>query len=215
MVRYVPVMLNCEGQRCIIFGGGSVAERKAGSLHQAGASVHIISPQLTPGLSAMAASGDVAWTSRLYREGDLQGAFLVYAATGQEDINEEIASEARRLGIMVNVAHRGESGDFISPAVLRRGRLTLAVSTADAGPLASLHVCRRLSEEFGETFDAYLEFMSQMRTIIKDKIETPSTRHRLLRKLYEQDFLRDMEQGVFTPWSMDQIDEWITYNQED
>ncbi|MFI2858133.1 bifunctional precorrin-2 dehydrogenase/sirohydrochlorin ferrochelatase [Paenibacillus sp. JSM ZJ436] len=214
MVRYVPVMLNCEGKSCVIAGGGAVAERKASSLLQAGASVHIISPDVTPRLAAMADEGSVRWSERAYQPGDLEGAFLVYAATEHEEVNHLIAEEARSLGTLVNIAHHGEAGDFISPAVLRRGRLTLAVTTAGAGPLASVQLCRHLESELGSSFDLYLEFLYELRQGIKKQVKTPSERHRLMRAIHEQDLWLDIERGDFIPWTPAQIQDWITDNQE-
>ncbi|KKO51325.1 precorrin-2 dehydrogenase/sirohydrochlorin ferrochelatase family protein [Paenibacillus sp. DMB20] len=215
MVQYVPVMLNCEGKSCLIIGGGPVAERKAETLIEAGAAVHIISPNLSGRLISLAEEGVVRWTCREYREGDLEGAFLVYAASFPPEVNGKVAAEARRLGIMVNVASDGESGDFISPAVLRRGRLTVAVSTAGAGPAAAVNLCRRLEEELGDEFEMYLDFLHELRVAVKEKVRSQTARRKLLRKIVEIDILQDIRRGDFIPWSPEQIDQWITHNQEE
>lgn len=215
MVRYVPVMLNCEGKNCLIIGGGPVAERKAETLVEAGADVHIVSPKLSGRLIAMAEEAVARWTCREYKEGDLEGAFLVYAASSSPEVNGRVAAEARRLGIMVNVASEGEAGDFISPAVLRRGRLTVAVSTAGAGPAAAVNLCRRLEEELGDEFEVYLDFLHELRAAVKEKVQSPTARRRLLRKIVEIDILQDIRRGDFVPWSPDKIDRWITHNQEE
>ncbi|MFC7678076.1 bifunctional precorrin-2 dehydrogenase/sirohydrochlorin ferrochelatase [Paenibacillus sp. GCM10028914] len=215
MAYYVPVMLNCEGRNCLIIGGGQVAERKVESLLAAGASLHIISPILTERLLQLAESERIRWTRREYADGDLKDAFLVHAATNDVQVNEAIALEADRLGVMVNVASRGESGSFINPAVIRRGRLTLAVSTSGAGPLAAKEICGRLEEQLGEEVETYLEFLYRMRSAVKEQIESPSMRRKILRKIHEIDILQDIQRGSYIPWSPEQIEHWIIHNQEE
>lgn len=212
MALYVPVMLNCEHKRCLIIGGGAVAERKAKTLAEAGASIHMISPGLTGGLKTMAEESALTWTPREYQTGDLQGAFLAIAATSSPEVNESIAAEAREHGILVQVASSGESGDFISPAVLRRGRLTVAVSTSGAGPGAAARICRSLEEELGKEYEQYLDFLYDFRQTVKESVSSPEVRRRLLRKMIEIDILQDIRQGEFTPWSREDIVRWITYN---
>lgn len=212
MVHYVPVMLNCKHKRCLIIGGGLVAERKAKTLADAGALVHIISPGLTGDLNTMAEQSVLTWTPREYRAGDLQGAFLAIAATSNPVVNDSIAEEARSLGVLVQVASSGESGDFISPAVFRRGRLTVAVSTSGAGPGAAARICRGLEEELGEELEQYLDFLHDFRQTVKETVSSPEDRRKLLRKMVEIDILQDIRRGVFTPWSREEIVRWITYN---
>ncbi|SMF89266.1 precorrin-2 dehydrogenase / sirohydrochlorin ferrochelatase [Paenibacillus uliginis N3/975] len=215
MVHYVPVMLNCEGQTCMIIGGGLVAERKVDMLLAAGALVHIISPLISESLLQLVDSDQIEWTSREYRDGDLKGAFLVHAATDVPTVNEAIAAEARQLGVMVNVASSGESGNFINPAVMKRGRLTVAVSTSGAGPLAAVDICSRLEKQLGDEFEPYLEFLYTMRCAVKKEVSSVSVRRKLLRKIHEIDILQDIRRGSYTPWSPEQIQQWISHNQEE
>ncbi|MDU7476664.1 MAG: NAD(P)-dependent oxidoreductase, partial [Paenibacillus macerans] len=102
MPHYMPVMLNLEGRRCVIVGGGTVAARKAAALTEAGAVVTVISPGVTAWLQDRVREGEIAWLAREYREGDLKGAFLVFAATDSRQVNDSIVKEAEMLGIPVN-----------------------------------------------------------------------------------------------------------------
>lgn len=213
---YVPVMLKCDGRLCLLVGGGAVAERKAAALLDAGASVHIVSPQLKSGqLRRLADEGAVRWTSRAYEPGDLQGAFLVYAATNDDALNKTIALEADRLGIWVNVASDGEAGSFISPAVMRRGRLTLAVATSGAGPAAAVRIRQQLEEQFGREYEEYLDILYSMRSAIKAQVESAETRKRLLDRLYRLDILGDIRRGGYESWNTEKIKLWIENNQEE
>ncbi|WP_054956394.1 precorrin-2 dehydrogenase/sirohydrochlorin ferrochelatase family protein [Paenibacillus dakarensis] len=215
MAHFVPVMLNCEGQKCLVIGGGKVAERKIRALLDAGALVHIISPDLSEWLHQLSGSGQVQWICRPYEPGDIKGAFLVHAATNDPEVNEMVALEARKLGVLVNVSSSGESGTFMNPAVIRRGRMTVAVSTSGAGPLAAKRICRRLEEQLGDEMEEYLEFLYTLRSAVKEQIESGSERRKILRKIYEVDILQDIERGSFTPWTSEQIQLWISHNREE
>lgn len=209
MTRFLPIMLNCEGQQVVVIGGGAVAERKVSGLLEAGAVVKVISPSLTDTLASLAKKGLMTWHDRAYAPGDLRGAFLVYAATNDRAINEEIALESRQLGIHVNVASHAEAGDFITPGVVRRGRLTVAVSTSGAGPLAAAKIKSMLEEALDVAYEPYLDFVHTMRTRIKEKESSAEVRGRLLRKLGALDVLNEMKNGSFIAWSPEDMDAWI------
>ncbi|PAK48090.1 bifunctional precorrin-2 dehydrogenase/sirohydrochlorin ferrochelatase [Paenibacillus sp. 7541] len=218
MAYELPVMLNCEGRLCLIIGGGKVAERKASALREAGARLCVISPLLKSArLAGWADDGSIEWKARAYREGDLNGAFLVHAATDAPDVNAKIAADADRLGILVNVASEGSSGSFTNPAVLRRGRLTVAIATSGAGPMASVTIKEQLEHQFGEEYEAYLDFLYRMRTAIKDEVELPEQRRCLLHKLYRLDILEEIRRGdnANAPWDPDKIKQWIEQNREE
>lgn len=213
--QYLPVMLNCKGRLCLIIGGGEVAERKVTSLLNAGASIHIVSPVLHSGtLQRMANEHVLKWTQREYQADDLKGAFLVYAATDDRKLNLEIAANADELGVLVNIASDGEAGTFISPAVLHRGRLTLAVSTSGAGPRVARDIIHQLDEYFGPEYEEYLDFLYEMRTMIKREVPCKAARSRLLHKVYGMDLLGKIRLGDYEPWNADKMKQWIEINQE-
>ncbi|OMD60011.1 siroheme synthase [Paenibacillus odorifer] len=209
MTRYLPIMLDCEGQPCVVIGGGVVAERKVSGLLEAGAAVKVISPSLTDSLDSLAEKGLLIWMDRTYAPGDLRGAFLVYAATNDRAVNEEVARESRRLGIHVNVVSHAEAGNFITPGVVRRGRLTVAVSTSGAGPLAATKIKNVLEKALDAAYEPYLDFVHAMRTRIKEKEPSAEVRGRLLRKLGTLDVLNEMSKGTFIAWSPEDMDAWI------
>lgn len=129
----------------MIVGGGEVANRKARKLLQARARVVVISPEVRPELASMA----VEVRRRPYAEGDLEGAFLVFAATDLREVNAAVVREARERGIPVNVADEPSEGDFAVPSTLRRGQLQVAVSTGGASPTLARRIRRELEDAFG------------------------------------------------------------------
>lgn len=215
MKKYLPVMLDLRGQRVVVVGGGTVAERKVSALLEAEAAVVIISPSLTGPLAVLAEQGRLKWINASYASGDIAGAFLVYAASNDPEVNEAVAREARSLGIPVNVASHAEAGSFITPGVLRRGRLTVAVSTSGAGPGTAAKITEQIAGMLGEEYEPYLDFLHMMRTEIKLREPSPEIRSRLLRKLGSLDVLNEMRQGTFIEWTPEGIAAWIAAGRED
>lgn len=215
MAGYLPVMLDVSGQKIVVIGGGTVAERKVQSLLEAGAAVTVISPALTAVLSGLAGEGRIQWAARGYKYGDVSGAFLVYAASGDPTVNESAAAEAKALGLPVNVASHADAGNFITPGVLRRGRLTVAVSTSGAGPSAAAEITAQLAEVLGEEYEPYLDFLHMMRSEIKRQEASAEVRRRLLRRLGQLDVLNQLRQGTFIEWTPETAQAWIAANREE
>jgi precorrin-2 dehydrogenase / sirohydrochlorin ferrochelatase len=136
-------MLRLDGQPCVVVGGGVVATRKLSRLLEAGALVTMVAPSLTEEAQRQVSSARVAWQRRPFQRGDLTGASLAFAATGSRQVNAEVAAEARRLGIPVNVADDPLGSSLQVPATLERAGVQVAISTGGRSPAFA----RRLREE--------------------------------------------------------------------
>ncbi len=143
----------------MVVGGGEVANRKARKLLQARAEVVVVSPEVKPELASMAAEV----RRRPYREGDLEGAFLVFAVTDVREVNAAVAREARERGIPINVADKLSDGDFALPSVLRRGQLQVAVSTGGASPALARRIRQELEDAFGFEWAGVVESLHRAR----------------------------------------------------
>lgn len=141
-----PMFVDVAGRRCVVVGGGGVAARKARGLREHGAEVVVISPEVTPELE----TAGVEVLRRRYERGDLEGAFLAFAATNSREVNAAVSLEAAERGVPVNVADMPSEGDFALPSTLRRGGLQVAVSTGGASPT----LARRIRDELEPRFDA-------------------------------------------------------------
>lgn len=147
MTSYYPVYLNLRGRRCVIIGGGTVAEGKIGRLRESGAVVCLVSPDATPGIRRHVADGDVSWEQREYRHGDLEGAFLAIAATNSREVNRRIFEEAEERGVLLNAVDDPPSCSFIAPSIVRRGPVTAAISTGGVSPA----LARKLRESLQQS----------------------------------------------------------------
>jgi precorrin-2 dehydrogenase / sirohydrochlorin ferrochelatase len=143
----------------VIVGGGEVANRKARKLLQARAEVVLVSPEVKPELESVA----VEVHRRPYRRGDLEGAFLVFAATNRREVNAAVTREARERGIPVNVADVPLEGDFALPSVLRRGQLQVAVSTGGASPTLARRIRCELESTFGPEWAGVVDELGKAR----------------------------------------------------
>ena len=135
-----PAFLRLDGKRVLLIGGGAVAARKAQALARCGALVKIVAPRV--GASARRAAERVV--ERRVEARDLDGVALAVCATDDEALNERVSALCRRRGIWANVVDRPLLCDFIVPAVLRRGPLSIAVSTGGASPFMARRLRRRL-----------------------------------------------------------------------
>ncbi|MCC3375748.1 bifunctional precorrin-2 dehydrogenase/sirohydrochlorin ferrochelatase [Cohnella sp. REN36] len=191
MPRYYPAMLHLEGRRCVVFGGGAVAERKAAGLLEAGAAVTVVSPSLTARLGAWATDGTIAAVRREGEPADLEGAALAFAATDRPEANGRLAEAARARGVPIAVADDGEAGDFVAPAVVRRGGLLFAVSASGAGPAFAARLARELADRYGPEYGALAATLRRIRAEVRGAVADPAARRRLLRVAVEDEALAE------------------------
>jgi len=180
---YLPIFFDVTGRECTVVGGGEVAAGKIESLLEAGACVTVVSPRLSPSLEAIVARGLVTHIARDYARGDMRGCVLVYAATDDPKLHRELAAEARALGIPINVVDVPELCTFIAPAVVKRGALQIAISTAGASPAFASRLKSALEQQFGTEYAVTLEVLrAARRRLHADEID-PADRMRRLKDL--------------------------------
>ena len=155
MIRPVnpyPVGLDLEGRRVVVIGGGSVAQRRIPVLLEAGAAVHLVSPEITPTLQGLVDAGRIRWENREYHTGDLEGAWYVVAATKDSLVNARVAAEAEQLRTFCVRSDAVTSGTAVTPAVVRRDEMLVAVLTGDRARTAEARdvVARALAEAGAE-----------------------------------------------------------------
>jgi precorrin-2 dehydrogenase/sirohydrochlorin ferrochelatase len=145
---------------CVIIGGGKIARRKVQGLLAAGARVRVVAPHLQPELQENTA---IELICRPFLAEDLAGAFLVFAATNDRQVNAEIAAVARQQGTLVNSVDDPEGSDFHLPAVLQRGALTVAVSSGVSSPAFAAQLRDRLAAELGPEWQSFCALAAALR----------------------------------------------------
>lgn len=183
---YYPAFLDLRGKQCVVVGGGKVAERKVLSLLNSGAKIKLISPEITSRLAHERNKGKIEHIKKYYRRGDLKGAFLVIAATSDEKTNRMVASEAPCL---VNVVDAPEFANFIVPSVIKKGGLTIAVSTSGISPAVARSVRKEIEAFYGGEFTKYLRFLKKSRKKIINEVTNEKLRRQLLKEIASEKML--------------------------
>ncbi len=165
-MSYYPISLELENLPCVVIGGGKVAERKVMGLLECGARVTVISPDITPEISSLHDDGSLVWLNREYERGDLEGAFLVIAATDNVDVQLQAHEEAGRLGSLLNVADVPKWCNFILPATVRQGDLTVSISTGGKSPAFARQLRMELEKRFGPEYKIMLSILGALRPYV-------------------------------------------------
>ena len=163
MVNLFPMFLKLAGRRCLVVGGGAIGEGKIAGLLDAGAELTVVAPEVTETVKEWASAARIAWLARPFSPADLEGVFLVVAATSHAEVNDLVFREARQRGILCNVVDDPVRCDFYYPAVLRRGRLQIAISTEGANPALAQRLRQELEQQFSAEYAAWLEELGETR----------------------------------------------------
>lgn len=170
---YYPVFLEMKQRRCIVIGGGAVAERKVGGLLAVGACVTVISPTITERLQNLLTQGAIRHVAREYEAGDLAAYELAFVATDNVDTNRVVFHEARSRKVWVNSADDPDRCDFILPAVIRRGDLMIAVSTGGGSPAVSRAIREELESYFTKDYEILVGMAAEVREELRQRSIVP------------------------------------------
>ena len=190
---YYPIFLEMKDRRCVVIGGGAVAERKAEGLVAVGANVTVIAPGITDGLKGLLKQGAIRHVAREYQAGDRAGYDLVFVATDNSEINAAVSNEARCLRIWVNSADDPDHCDFILPAVIRRGDLAVAVSTGGVSPAVTRAVREELDEYFNADYARFVQIAGEVRRELRGKSVSPGAS--AWNRALQGDFRRLIKEG--------------------
>lgn len=186
-MRYYPIYLDLRGRDALVVGGGAIAEGKASQLVEAGASVTVVSPDLTEGLRGLVERGEINHRCRYFVEEDLSGVFLVISATDDRGVNKAVAEAAASRGLLCNVVDQPDLCNFITPALITRGELQISVSTGGGSPTLTQRVKREIAALIGEEYGALLEIAAEMRAEAKERIADFEMRKEVLRAFVESE----------------------------
>ncbi|RJQ51990.1 MAG: bifunctional precorrin-2 dehydrogenase/sirohydrochlorin ferrochelatase [Actinobacteria bacterium] len=192
---HYPIFLDLKRCRCVVIGGGVVAERKVTALLERGAKLTVISPQLTDGLAELAAGGAIEHLKRGYQSGDLEGARLVFGATDERPTNVAVYEEAQTRGIPVNVVDDPELCSFIVPSIVARGDLQIAISTGGAAPALSKRLRLRLEREYGPEYETLVDLLAAFRHVVLEAVPSPSRRRAIFESVADSDLVDRIRAG--------------------
>ncbi len=164
--------IKLKGRRCLVIGGGDVGLEKVDGLLLCGADVRLVAPEAVSELARYGAEGSITWEQREFHDGDLDGAFLVIAATNDTDVNVAVYEGAERRAMLVNVVDVPPLCNFILPAIVRSGPLAIAISTAGASPALAKRMKREIAETYGEPYARLAVILNDHRGWAKGTLPT-------------------------------------------
>jgi len=177
-MKYYPINLDIRNKNCLVVGGGGVGRRKVATLLECGAIVTVVSLCSDDAVCALDAQRRITLKKKAYAESDLDGVFLVMGTTDDEDLNREIHADASRRNILCNIADRPEICDFILPAIVKRGDLSIAISTSGKSPAFAKHLKDQMEETVGDEYALFLELMGAIRKrLLKEAHEPEAHKH--------------------------------------
>lgn len=194
-MRYYPIHLDLRGRLVAVIGGGAVAQEKVAGLLAAGARVRLIAPRLTPELGRLAAEDAVEHVPRSYRSGDLAGAFLAIGERLGAEIDDAVWREAEERGIPCNVQDDLAHCSFIAASVVRRGDLTLTISTSGKAPALAVRLRQQLERQLGPHYARFLELAGRLRAPLAERLPDFAARRDLWYRLVDSDVLELLGRG--------------------
>ena len=162
-MKYYPIFLDIRDKKCVIVGGGEIAARKTERLLDCGAKVLVISPKLSPAITALKEKDIISHVATAYSGDLIDGAALVIGATDDEKINAQISLDARRKCIPVNIVDDPMKCDFILPSLVQRGDLAIAIGTGGKSPALARHLREELELKYGKEYEIFLNILGNLR----------------------------------------------------
>jgi precorrin-2 dehydrogenase/sirohydrochlorin ferrochelatase len=161
-----PMFLKLEGRQVLVVGAGNVAEAKIGGLLDTGARIRVIALAASPAVREWAREEKIELELHAFTEADLHGAFLAIVATASRSLNERVYRAAQESGVLCNVVDVPDLCDFFYPAVVRRGDLQIAISTAGQSPSLAQKIRQQLEKQFGPGYAAWVAELGETRKLI-------------------------------------------------
>ncbi len=164
---YYPILINIQDKKCLVVGGGEVALRKTQTILEHGANVVCVSPAFCTELNTLSERGTIRTVRREYESQDLDDVYLVIAATDDAEVNEKVATEARKKKVLINVVDKPYLSDFIVPSYFRRGDIIVAVSTSGRSPALARKIKSELAGELKPEYAQLALIASDVRDELK------------------------------------------------
>jgi precorrin-2 dehydrogenase/sirohydrochlorin ferrochelatase len=166
---FYPIFVDLDRRRCVVIGGGAVAQRRIEGLLAADATVTVVSPVITDALVKLVTQGALRHIARAYEPGDLAGCNLAFVAMDDREVNQAIFAEALLRGIWINSADDPENCDFILPAVVRRGELSVAICTGGASPATTRAIREELETYLTADYTRLVQIAGEVRAKLREK----------------------------------------------
>ena len=184
-MQYFPMFVDTVNLNVLLVGAGDVASRKLALLTRTEASIHVIAPEVNPEVQRYADTGRILLSQREVVHADIQNYDLVYLATANDSLNAELATLATARGIWVNAVDNPAFCRFITPSIVDRGRLVVAISTAGAAPVFARTIRSRLESSLPQSLKPLFDFVADRRVEVQDKLDSTSKRRLFWERFFD------------------------------
>ncbi|OIJ10797.1 hypothetical protein BKP37_17195 [Anaerobacillus alkalilacustris] len=195
MIDY-PVQLNLHNKSVVIVGGGKIAERKLLKLLETGAKITVISPTITNTIKANVAQEIVKWKQKEFFSEDIDDAFLIIAATNSPKINLQVLESCNDQQL-INLVDNPVQSNFIVPATITRGKLSISVSTSGASPGLAKKIICEIANQYDSSYESYIDFLAQCRTEVQQKVAEGEMRSKILKELLNHCYYDLTKKGLY------------------
>lgn len=195
----MPIMINLSQMNVVVIGGGRIATRRVELLLEYASHIRVVSPHITEYLNGLIQQQQVIWHQKEFDPSDVANADLVIAATNNDQVNDEIK---HHLGphTLFNHVGNAKEGNITFPNQLRRGKLTISVSTDGASPKLAKQIIQNLAQTYDESYEDYIDFLYESRQLIKEKALTSSEKQSLLQDILTEKYKHPNAQQSFINW---------------
>lgn len=197
MDKCYPISVRLSGKKCLVIGGGRVAQRKVMSLLECGALVTVVSLELTEGLKELAVAGQLVYRQGAYETSDLLGAFLVIGATNNDDVNRKVAQDCFDRNILINVVDDPPNGNFFVPAQVRRDSLSIAVSTDGKSPMFARRIREELENIYPTEYGDIVNLIGELRLKVINEIADEQEKAQVLRQMADHNLMQLLREGHY------------------
>jgi len=195
-----PMFVKLKGRRVVVVGGGEIAAGKLDALLQAGAKVTVVSPAVNSQVSSLVKERKIEWREKEFAQKDLDGAFLVIAATSVPSVNESVYRTADARGLLCNAVDDIENSHFYYGSVVQRGDLQIAISTNGKSPALAQRLRKELEAQFGPEYESWIEWLGAAREVLRASGAAPAQTKEMLHSLASQEsFERFLHEAARKP----------------
>ncbi len=190
-----PISVSLKGKKVVVIGGGNVAQRKVKDLLKTKCNLEVYASDIEPGLARYMDERKVKYSQQEYSEDKIHDAFMVIAATDDRDINELISVYCNEHNILVNIVDAREESNFLVNSIIRRGDLTIAVSTNGKAPALAARVMREIDQIYPVEYAIFIDLLFEMRELAKEKISDQNKRSDALREVANFNVIEELNKG--------------------
>lgn len=195
----IPLMIDISNKKVFVIGGGNVAERRVDTLVDYAKDIHVISPTITENLKDMVQRSAIKWSEKLFEINDIQQADFIVVATNSASTNQCVLQH-KPSHAMINMAGAATSGDVVFPSILRRGKLTLSISTNGASPALTAQILAEFQQQFTSRYEVYVDFLYECRQRVKRSSLSSLEKQRFLKSILADRYLEKNNQRDVVKW---------------